>query len=239
MKIDLAIVSTNENPLYYEFWEIVKNLWINLIGIKPILVDICDKDEKIDYGDYIIHKIKKIEGVNTGFQSQISRMFITKYYQNEVCLTSDIDMLPLSKEYFTKNIDQYDNESFLIFSSDAYGGSDRFPICYNASKGKYFSEILDLDTSFEDYCLKLLSLNNGWDTDELYFGKKINQFHDQSKIVKLKRGWSSGLADKRIDRAIWRYDVELLKQQHYIDCHSLRPYNQFNNEINQLINHLL
>jgi hypothetical protein len=239
MKIDFAIVSTNENQLYYEFWETVKNLWVKVINIKPILVEISDKEEMKDYGDYIIYKLKKVNNVDTGFQSQISRMYITKYFQNYVCLTSDIDMLPLSKEYFTKNIETYDNDSFLIFSSDAYGQSDRYPICYNASKGKYFDEILDLNVSFEEYCLRLLELNKGWDTDELYFGKKISQFHDQSKIIKLKRGWHMGMANNRIDRAFWGYDPELLKKNHYIDSHSLRPYNQFYNEINKLINYII
>jgi hypothetical protein len=44
MKIDYVIVSSDDNPLYLDFWEIVKRLWIDLIGIKPILVKISDND---------------------------------------------------------------------------------------------------------------------------------------------------------------------------------------------------
>jgi len=87
MKIDYIIVSTNDNNLYKDFWPVVKKLWYELIGIKPILVEICDTNEIVDYGDHIIHKIKKIEDIDTGFQSQIARMYVTKFYQNSVCLT--------------------------------------------------------------------------------------------------------------------------------------------------------
>ena len=88
MKIDYSIVSCDDNPLYSNFWDIVKDLWINLIGIKPILVKISDTDEIENYDNYIIHNFKKIEGINTGFQSQIARMYVTKFYPEDVCLTS-------------------------------------------------------------------------------------------------------------------------------------------------------
>ena len=39
MIIDYAIVSTNDNPTYKDFWEVVKPVWINHIKIKPILVN--------------------------------------------------------------------------------------------------------------------------------------------------------------------------------------------------------
>ena len=48
MIIDYAIVSTNDNPTYKDFWEVVKPVWINHIKIKPILVNIGDCDEVID-----------------------------------------------------------------------------------------------------------------------------------------------------------------------------------------------
>jgi hypothetical protein len=235
MKIDYVIVSSDDNPLYLDFWEIVKRLWIDLIGIKPILVKISDNDNVEDFGDYIIHNIKSVEGVNTGFQSQVARMYVTKYYQDYVCLTSDIDMLPLSKKYFTENIQVYNNDSLVIFSSDAYKDINRYPICYNATKGKIFDEILQFDESFEDYTKKLLSFGWGWDTDELFFGMKVNSFGNQDKIIKMSRGWERGIALHRIDRSKWEYSTDELIKQNYIDSHSLRPYSEHKIEIDKLI----
>jgi hypothetical protein len=238
MKIDFVIVSTDDNPLYSEFWPVVKNLWSNLVGIKPILVKISDTDEIIESDECIIHNLKKVDGIKTGLQSQIARMFVTKYYKDSVCLTSDIDMLPLSKKYFTSDIENLNNDSMVIFSSDAYKNVNRYPICYNAGKGSLFSEILQLDVSFEEYCNRLLSLGWGWDTDELYFGKMINSYYDQSKITKLNRGWSFGVAKDRLDRIRWKYDPNNFKDQ-FIDSHSLRPYSTHKTQIDKIVNLVL
>lgn len=238
MKIEYSIVSCDDNPLYANFWDIVKKLWINLIGIKPILVKISDNDNIEKYDNYVIHNFKKIEGIDTGFQSQVARMYVTKFYPENVCLTSDIDMLPLSKKYFLDNVEGIDENSLVIFSSDAYQGVERYPICYNAGKGKTFDDIMNFEPTFEEYCLKLLKFNWGWDTDELYFGKKVNQFSEQDRIIKLNRGWEFGRAIDRIDRVKWTYNVSKLKSGGYIDSHSLRPYIIYKNEIDKLVNSL-
>jgi hypothetical protein len=239
MKIDYVIVSCDDNELYSDFWEVTKKLWNNIINIKPILVKITDNDTITEYDDCIIHNIKKVDNIDTGLQSQIARMFVTKYYPNNVCLTSDIDMLPLSKSYFTNNVENYDDDKLIIFSSDAYTNTNRYPICYNAAKGELFNEILNLNVTFEQYCNRLIEFNWGWDTDELYFGKMVNQYLNQDKVVKLKRGWVNGMAINRIDRVLWMYNLDQLKQQGYFDSHSLRPYKQYQKEIDFLVSQIL
>jgi hypothetical protein len=238
MKIDFVIVSTDDNPQYSEFWPVVKNLWSNLVGIKPILVKISDTDEIIENDECIIHNLKKIDGVKTGLQSQIARMFVTKYYKDSVCLTSDIDMLPLSKKYFTSDIENLSNDSMVIFSSDAYKDVNRYPICYNAGKGSLFGEILKLDVSFEEYCNRLLGFGWGWDTDELYFGKMVQLYPYQNKIIKLSRGWIDEVAKQRLDRIKWDYNLINIKDR-FIDSHSLRPYSTHKKEIDKIVNLVL
>lgn len=241
MKIDYAIVATDNNPLYFDFWEVVKKVWINKIKIKPLLIYITDVDEVRDNGDHIIHKIKKVEGINTGFQSQISRLYISKFYPEQVCLTSDIDMIPLNYDFFNKRLEDVNEDSLVIMSPDAYNDDRRFPMCYNAAKGKLFNEILKLDETFEEFCTRLQEMGWGWDTDEYYLGSMIYNYNDKSKIVKIPRGdggWTSGFASKRIDRGMWSYDINLLKDNYYIDCHSLRPYSQYKKTIDELIENL-
>ena len=235
MEIKYAIVSSDENPLYYDFWSIVRDLWSKHIGIKPVFLFICDIDEVIDHGEYIIHKVKRIEGVDTGLQSQIIRMYATKFYPNDICITSDIDMLPLGKEYFKSICSEYDDNDMVILSSDAYPNKVRYPICYNVGKGSTFNEILGLDCSFTDYVKRLTEFNWGWDTDELYFGMKVDDFKYQERIIKLSRGWSSGIADSRIDRVRWGYVKKKLQMGEYIDSHSLRPYTHNKELIDKLI----
>ena len=59
MRIDYSIVSTDFNPLYDGFWDLVKELWINRIGVKPILVCITDRELIEDHGSYTIANLKK------------------------------------------------------------------------------------------------------------------------------------------------------------------------------------
>jgi hypothetical protein len=237
MKIDYAIVASDGNSIYLDFWPIVRDLWIKLIKIKPILVLISDKDLVTNNGDHIIHEVKSVDSHSTAFQSQVVRMYITKYYSDSVCITSDIDMLPLSHEYFNNITNEFNDNSLAILSSDAYQ-SVRYPLCYNVAKGYTFNEILDLNCDFDEYCDRLSRYEQGWATDELYFGKCVNEFSDKSRICLLNRGWQKGMAINRIDRAYWRYDDTLLKNGHYIDSHSLRPYSIYKKEVDKLINNL-
>ena len=238
MKIDYVIVSSNSNPMYFDFWPIVRDLWIQVVKIKPIFVYICDEDSIIDNGDHIIHKLKAIPNVDSGLQSQIARMYVTKFYSESVCLTSDIDMLPLNRTYFTDMIESYSNDDLVIFSADAYPNIKRYPICYNAAKGKVFNDILDLNCNFETYCKRLIEYNWGWDTDELYFGKMVAEYTNQRNVVKLNRGWENRMALYRIDRDFWNYTAIKLKNNEYIDSHSIRPYSKYKQEIDKLVNTL-
>ena len=238
MKIDYAIVSSDSNRMYLDFWPIVRDLWINKIQIKPILVYIGDSDQIIDNGDHIIHKVKAIKGIDTGFQSQICRMYIAKYYYDDIILTSDIDMLPLNSQYFNETIRKYDDDDIVILSSDAYPNISRYPICYNIGKGSSFNDVLQFDNSFEAYTTRLLIRNQGWGTDELFFGEKIDKFKDQNRIIKLNRGWIQGRALNRIDRVAWSYSKEDVYKEKYIDCHSLRPYSKYKTLIDKMLDDL-
>jgi hypothetical protein len=236
MKIKYVIVSSDKNRMYLDFWPVVKQLWANVINIKPILVLISDENKITDNATDIVHEIKSVEGIDTGLQAQIARMYVTKFYPSDVCLTSDIDMLPLSHSYFNSVLDKVDEGSLAILSADAYKIL-RFPICYNAAKGDTFNEILGLNVSFEEYCKRLVEFGWGWDTDELYFGKMVNEYPLQYRIKKFNRGWMNGIANNRIDRVAWGYDKNEIKNDGYIDCHSVRPYSQYKATIDKLIEH--
>ena len=236
MKPKYVIVSCNEEPLYKDFWPLVRDLWQDIIGIVPILVEIGDEDKVVEDASSIIHKIRKVPHIDSGLQAQIARMYITKFYPDEVCLTSDIDMLPLSKDYFITQVDPFPDNSLVIFSSDAYPVKrSRYPICYTAAQGNTFNAVMGLDKSFTEYAQHLAARDEGWDTDELYFGEKVDSFRDNSRIVKLERGgWNSG-GRRRIDRLRWKdipvaeeYNVEFFSKAEYIDCHAPRPYKKWN-----------
>lgn len=100
MKLDYVIVSSDDNQMYLPFWDVIRPVIIKRLNVKPILVKISDKDKISIYDQHIVHELKAIDNLNTGFQAQISRLFVTKFYSENVCMTSDIDMLLINKEYF-------------------------------------------------------------------------------------------------------------------------------------------
>lgn len=101
MRIDKVIFGVDDNPLYSNFWPIQADLVRKILGAEPILFYITDEDSDFYFdGHGTIKKINKnrCPGIITSFQSQIIRMYATKYFPEEVCLTADIDMLMINKD---------------------------------------------------------------------------------------------------------------------------------------------
>jgi hypothetical protein len=92
-----------------------------------------------------------------------------------------------------------------------------------------------------------------WGTDEIYFGRQVNNFEHNVKIHKLVRNYNSPWrAEKRIDRHNFPvelkieneinaqikdglYDLELLRNGYYVDVHCPRPYCDYKAEINKVV----
>ena len=248
MTIDYVIMSTDGNKLYDNFWEINKTIWSKVIGVKPILVMVGD-EEKIEYNeDSVIVYYKKVEGVETSFQAQIARLYVTSLFLDNTLLTSDIDMIPLSKNFFIDFAKEGKENQLLIYTADAYGYHQqrRYPMCYNLAKGKTYKEILNLDCTFQEFVIRLKNLEIVplWDTDELYLGNCVYEFEKENsnRLVKKHRGFRDGYAVNRIDRDYWlksRYEFNKIPEQYYYDCHSLRPYHKNKNEIDRVVNLIL
>ena len=232
MKIDYVIISSDENPTYKDFYPIVAKRWFDL-GIKTYYVNICDVDEisENEYG--IIHKIKALDFVSTGFQSQVVRLFSSKFIEGNIMM-SDIDMLPINGNYYNQYLNELTDNNVIIYSGQPYGDVPYYPICYVLSNSKNFRKYLNIDNiSFSEYC-KMLSDNYGqaWNTDENFMYDRF-QNYKENLVVKNDRDFS-----RRVDRSNWNYNIELLKRGQYIDSHMLRPYNQYRIQINKLINEI-
>ena len=268
MKIDKVIFSMDDNPIYADFWPIQADLVKTILKADPVLFHITDKDSDFYFdGHGTVKKINKNNcfDIISSFQSHVIRMYGTKYFQNEVCITADIDMLMINEDYFLKQIENINDESLVIVDSKAYdlervecqnhneSCKNRYPICYIVGKGKNFNKILNTDRSFEQYVDDLQKLRLGWGTDELYFGDKVDNTNHGVNVVKLVRNYTTPWkAEKRIDRHNFPttnlnsilmdsqkrdgiYDINKLKSGYYVDAHCPRPYNDYKKEINELV----
>tara|TARA_Y100001973_G_scaffold106808_1_gene188106 strand:+ start:2176 stop:2985 length:810 start_codon:yes stop_codon:yes gene_type:complete len=247
MKIDRVILSSDLHPDYLPFWNLTSKAWSTIIGIKPTLALIADEiPDGLDttYGE--IHLVKPIEGIPTARQAQIVRFFLPSQFPEEVCLTSDIDMLPLSKDYFTTVPRNVDDNHLAVYSSDStlpgFPNHPSFAVGYNAAKGKVFEEIVqgNMD-NFEEKIREWVSHGHGWFTDEVMFYNCWQQWPDKLDKTKLfKRGFNitpDPTHINRIDRSNnCLYYQHLLKVGFYYDFHMPRPYEEHKDKIHEILN---
>jgi len=241
LKIDRVILSTDNNPMYIQFWPIVAKAWKEIVGIKPTLALIADESVMVDesLGDVI--RFKPIEGVPTSLHAQVVRLLLPIYFEDEACLISDIDMIPLQKEYFIDSVAHIPEDHFVVYRNDWYGDNvKQFPMCYNLALGKTFKEVLGIESvsDIPGIIKKWHDLCFGWSTDEMMLYQYLtNWSHFNDRCTRLCHGAIKDIRNngKRIDRADWLYDEVLLKNGYYIDAHCLRPYETYKEEIDKVL----
>lgn len=242
MKIDYVLIGSDLNPMYLDFWPIVSRIWREVFRMTPVLGLICDEDSDFyDDGCGLVKRFKAIEGISTALQSQIVRLYMPKLLKGNILL-SDIDMAPLSKDYFIEDVKEFDQNKFYVFSSDNPEclANFEYPMCYNLGHSSSYEKIFDLDKSWETFANELNAMNMGWGTDQRFLFKKLNEYEKENpnSVVLMKRGWQ-GPAKGRIDRLGWGYNSILVKQGHYIDAHLLRPYSLYKPIVDDLVSNIL
>ena len=269
MKIDKVIVSCDDSHYQY-FWPVVAQVCKTVLNVTPVLFRVGDNDSDFFYdGNGLVKYVKKIDGVPTSTQGQILRLYGTKYFSDEVCLLSDIDMMLLNKKYFVDGLSEYEDDSYVIMTSDGYDLNREecrelfdfqvYPLCYHAAKGKVFSEILEIEGSFEEFVKKVMTSKltgeKDWYRDEIYLSSMINSKYDKYKFHKMVRGYQENFyVPNRIEKynfpvdfraneemrltnlKLGNYDKEKLIDGFYIDCHCVRPYGWYDKEIWEVAN---
>lgn len=222
-------MSCNSNPMYLDFWPLVSKVWKIKFEIDPILIYVDEKDSNIDETFGKVIKIKPISGISSIPQSQFARLWYLQFFPEDICITSDIDMIPLSLWFFKTQLKNVESSKYVIMSADDKGMN----ICYNIALGKKFKEMLELKELWAEQ-ISILNFppynkNNEilWASDEIYIEEKLK---NKSYTRLIGHG-----ANTRIDRSNWKYDIAKLKLGMYYDCHCLRPYKDYKLQINQLI----
>jgi hypothetical protein len=243
MKPDLVIHSSDANPFYLDFWPLVSKVWNVRFQIEPILVFIGEDNVPIDetYGRVI--RMKPIPDVPLYLQCQWVRFWIPSQFPEKVCLLSDIDMFPISKTYFLHQIASIPDTKYVHLNPN----HNFLPVCYHVAKGSLFTHVLGLERSWEESIRNLYAKQLGhdcfkddptnailkdkpqWGADEEYTTNKVRGYPDQSIFVFLSRHHG------RIDRSYWRWTSADVQRDVYADSHSIRPYSQYKDAVDQLV----
>jgi hypothetical protein len=251
MKIEKVIHASNDEPFYLDFWPLVSKIWKQKFNIEPILLYFGNQKIDETYGKVI--KMEQIDGVPLNTQCQISRYWIPITEPNTTWMTSDIDMFPISKQYFVNQLIDIPDDKFVNINPKRGETHPHihYSCCYNIAKGKTFSEILNLSSSWKEFVSSgfwknnthdhkpdgLGKVCNHWGADEMWSSSLINSFPNQDRIIRRYRDGSQ--SSHRIDRLSWRWSDDKVKTEDYYDCHSIRPYKVYKESIDRLINLIL
>ncbi len=239
LKIDRAIVSSDANPMYLQFWPLVARAWQQLIGVRPTLLLIADDTVEVDESVGDVIRFQPIPGVPTATHAQCIRLLAPAYFEDDVCIISDIDMLPLSKAYFVNSIKDLPDDAFVVYRDRAYGNdARRFPMCYNVGKGCLYKSIFRFNSVADiPYIIKKwVEKGFGWNTDEIILTAYVRQW-PQFKENCVLLGHTS-METRRIDRSNWQYNKEKLNSKYYIDAHMVRPLDKYYAQIKELVDDL-
>ena len=230
MKIDIAVVSSDSNPFYLDFWGTVSRIWKLKFNITPLLIYIDNADSYLSEEFGRVIRIKPVANIPIGVQNQIVRFWIPILFPEQVCIISDIDMYPLSSNYFINSIKNLFKDEYAHLNPciETYG---RLPACYHIAKGNVFKEIFDLDSDWVSFLNKVLKFSFNiskvkfdWNSDEMYSSYRVLNYNGKVIINLIKR--KNGQNGYRIDRLNWTYSKDLLNFDYYFDGHCIRPYSE-------------
>lgn len=237
-KLTRVIVASDENPTYSEFWPITSRMWKEVVGLTPTLAFISDNPKKIQKGFGDVLCFKPIKDIPTSFQAQVIRLLLPALFPEDYCIISDIDMIPLQKNYFIDSVKSIADNCFVVYRDKAYAPDyPQYPMCYLAAQGKTFAEIFNIRTKkdIKKIMKEWYQLGYGYTTDERMLYKKLHEWSAfKSRCILLGEG-----VGPRIDRIDWQYDKQKLRNNFYIDSHMLRPYSTHKQQIDTLIQDLL
>lgn len=234
MKIKYAIHSSDSNPFYLDFWPIVSKIWKLKFDIEPVLLYVDDNHEiQIDETHGTVIKFKQIDGIPLDLQCLWIRYWWPSQVPDDVCIISDIDMLPVSKFYFIDQITNFSDEKYIHLNPLP----NYFPSCYHVAKGRLFKNVLKLHDKWDDSIQFINNLNIGythsfqtgkvsskWGSDESYATESIQKYEDKDIFVFIPR------THGRIDRSRWEWTESMILNDIVADSHSIRPYNDIDNK---------
>jgi hypothetical protein len=262
MRLGCCLVASDLNPLYLDFFPLLDRVWRKLLEIPLKLVLVADRipPSLRDCHDDVI-LFPPIDGVKTAFQAQCLRLLVpallSSQFGERAVLISDMDMLPMSRPYYTSLIADIPDDSFVVFRSDLLKDLRQIPMCYNAATSQTWSQLLGGIASIEAIRERLSEWAKvhhdydgrpgraGWDADQRILFDLIargKQVLGASRVVSLDDR-HSGFC--RLDRSELMRSGELsatqahqVSEHRFTDYHVLRPqarYRSVNDDIADML----
>jgi hypothetical protein len=250
LQLTHALIATDLNPRYLDFWPLVRRAWAGVAELEPRLVLIAD-DADIPRPlreDPLVDAFAPVAGIHTAFQAQCIRLLYPALLDTDGgVVISDADMVPLSRRYFHRPAAQIASDQFVAYR-DTYLQNGEIPMCYNAALPGTWGEIFGVD-GLDDVRRRLtqwaeaveysgLHGGTGWLTDQRILYRTLLEWGARTARVWILDDFYTRY--RRLERASLRKRGELdernrrlIERGAYSDFHCIVPYDQFR-ELNEL-----
>ena len=240
MKIDLVLTAGNVNSHYTPLFKLIHKVWKYRFNLDCYLILISNEipEYLIELKEYII-LWEPIKDINDIYVAQVIRILYPSLFENKNVLITDLDIFPVSKEYFINSIKDIPDDNFISYT-DRYFENKMIAICYNVANSKIWSEIFNIKN--KDDIINFLKSNyninyngkkncDGWYTDQKQlYDKIINWEKYKSKFtifkdvdIKFKR-----LNNRQVNKVkiVGDFDNILKKIEIFTDIHAIKPYSK-------------
>ena len=253
MKIDRVILATNNNPLYYDFWNPLSKVYKEKFGIAPTLVWLGTEQEYINspldnkYGEVLI--VEPHSDYRLAWQSTWSLFWATQFYPEDTCIIMGIDQVPLSTMFFDM-VKELPEDAYAMLIADAYlphhwsKEGSASPSSYHVAKGKTYMDVHSFELDFKEEAKKVYEsgVKAFWEEGEGMWG--IDETYSCANLRKYNGSIHSfdkfGLLQKRrIECERHKetpYDLDRLNQGWYSESHLCRPFSNHPEYITNLFN---
>lgn len=254
MKFSHILTATNLNTLYCDFIPVFVKVWKKLfpeIIINIILIANEIPDKFKEYSEHLI-LFKPINGINDAFVAQFIRLLYPCIIDTKSgVMITDIDMIPMNKEYYIDNIQNTSDDKFVCYR-DCIMHIKELPMCYNVATPAVWREIFNIKdiSQINSNIITVYSKikydgkhgGKGWGTDQTILFEKVMRWNTGKLVLlndtKTKYKRLCRLNIQKTRGMLSTGTVENIKKHKYTDYHMLRPYNTFK-KINDFIVDLL
>ena len=252
MLLDLCLVSCDLNPLYYDFYPMIRKFWKSVVGIDCILILVAEdvpytlREER----DSII-LFPPLPNIPTAFQAQCIRLLypciLTEY---KGIIISDMDIIPLDKRFFVDTIKDVKDDVFCIYR-DVISEHKQYPMCYCAGSSATWNSIFKIriihdlrERIISWYCkddYQISSANSEmWAQDQLQLYKYVSAVEEtKTSVIKFTDKDTNFVRLDRGDIDFISKNKEEIKTQieygKFSDFHLPRPYSTYKSLFDQIL----
>lgn len=248
--IDQIILSTNEDPIYMEFWKPVSWAYSKMFpDVKIHLAFLTNRDENDplvkefrEHGEVTL--FRPLPDVPEFGQAKMIRFILASEQGDDVVMLEDIDEFPLSRKFITDKLERRPKNVLLAVGEEANGWQATYPVSYLTAEGNLFQEFINpfeygyekLIRSWTGYFYDVrekIDLETDFENDRYFSDERLIRRllrENPVPILSIRRGYANYL-ESTIDRATfnkenekWVYSRESLKNHEYVSCHGVRPY---------------